>query len=49
VLDRDWFTNVLKDYYVTTLQLTDEGLPSIDLIRKLKLDFVIPTLKSLLL
>jgi aldehyde:ferredoxin oxidoreductase len=49
VLDRDWFTNVLKDYYVTTLQLTDEGRPSIDLIRTLKLDFVIPALESVLL
>ncbi len=49
VLDRDWFTSVLKDYYVTKLQLTDKGLPSIELLRKLKLDFVIPELEPLLL
>jgi aldehyde:ferredoxin oxidoreductase len=47
VLDRNWFTKALKDYYVETLQLTEDGLPPRALLTQLGLNFVIPVLKPM--
>ncbi len=47
VLDREKFAKDLRAYYVNALHLTEDGLPTKDLLKKLELEFVIPTLKSL--
>jgi aldehyde:ferredoxin oxidoreductase len=47
VLERDWFEKALKSYYVEAYQLTEEGLPPRELLIKLGLDFVIPTLEPM--
>ncbi len=47
VLDREWFEKALKSYYVEMFQLTEEGLPPRDLLKKLGLDFVIPVLEPM--
>jgi aldehyde:ferredoxin oxidoreductase len=47
VLDREWFDQALKSYYVEILQLTDQGVPHRDLLSKLGLDHVIPVLEPL--
>lgn len=47
VLDREWFNQALKSYYVVMLQLTEEGLPPRELLTELGLDFVIPVLEPL--
>ncbi len=47
VLNRDEFEERLKDYYVNALHLTEDGLPPKDLLKKLDLDFVIPTIEQL--
>jgi aldehyde:ferredoxin oxidoreductase len=47
VLDREWFNQALKSYYVVRLQLTEEGLPPRELLTELGLDFVISALEPL--
>lgn len=47
VLDHNWFDKALKSYYVETLKLDEEGLPKKELITKLGLDFVLPTLEPM--
>ena len=46
-LDREWFETALKSYYVVVFQLTEEGLPSQEILTKLGLDFVVPVLKPM--
>lgn len=47
VLNREKFAKDLKDYYVNALHLSEDGLPSKDLLAKLGLGSVLPTLESL--
>jgi aldehyde:ferredoxin oxidoreductase len=47
VLTEEWFNKAIKEYYVTTFQLTEKGVPSKDLLKKLGLDFVIPVLEPI--
>ena len=46
-MEREWFTQALKIYYVVMLELTEEGLPPRELVRELGLDGVIPVLEPL--
>jgi aldehyde:ferredoxin oxidoreductase len=47
VLNRDDFPQMMKDYNVNVLQLNEDGLPPIDLVKSLDLDFVLPVLYDL--
>lgn len=47
VLNREDFQEMVKEYYVNALHLTEDGLPSKELLRKLDLDFAIPTIEQL--
>ena len=47
VLDRDKFPQMMKDFNLNVLQLTEEGLPPIELVKSLDLDFVLPVLHDL--
>jgi hypothetical protein len=38
---------MMKDYNVNVLQLREDGLPPIDLVKSLDLDFVLPVLYDL--
>lgn len=47
VLNREDFAKRMKEYNVNALHLTEDGLPPRDLLEKLDLGFVIPTLEQL--
>jgi aldehyde:ferredoxin oxidoreductase len=47
ILDREEFANMVKEYNVNALQLTEDGRPRRDLLKELSLDYVLPTLDRL--
>ncbi|MHA2065374.1 MAG: aldehyde ferredoxin oxidoreductase C-terminal domain-containing protein [Candidatus Thorarchaeota archaeon] len=47
ILDREDFADMVKEYNVNALQLTEDGYPRRELLKKLNLDYVLPTLDRL--
>ncbi len=47
VLDRKWWEEAIREYYVKEFDLTEEGLPSHELLEKLGLGYVAPSLEPM--